>query len=220
MARYLAFFFSYLEQTIVFEWDFFSFLNINIEVVFIFDFFSIFFLFTILLIRGVIYFYSQFYIDNEKCSKFFILLLFLFIFSMVLLVSSPSLLFLLLGWDGLGITSYFLVVFYSNYRRSVAGILTFLVNRLGDVFFFFSICVLSLLMDWSFTSHFYFFLMIGVALVIAFITKRAQVPFSAWLPAAIAAPTPVSSLVHSSTLVTAGVFLLIRFSPIISQNLL
>ena len=183
---------------------------------FVLDFYSIFFFFVILLIRRIIYFYSQFYMDYEKYGIAFQILLFFFILSILFLVLSPRLIFLLLGWDGLGITSYFLVVFYSNYRSSVAGIVTFLVNRLGDVFFFCSIRIFAFLLDWNFNENKYSYIFLAFFMVLAFITKRAQVPFSSWLPAAIAAPTPVSSLVHSSTLVTAGVYLLIRFSSTIS----
>jgi len=138
-------------------------------------------------------------------------MLFFFVVSMCLLIISPNLLIILLGWDGLGLTSYLLVVYYLNYSRSIAGILTFLVNRLGDIFFLFSIVFLSLYFDRDIFESKFSTLFLLRTMFIAFRTKRAQVPFSSWLPAAIAAPTPVSSLVHSSTLVTAGVYLLIRF---------
>jgi NADH-ubiquinone oxidoreductase chain 5 len=138
-------------------------------------------------------------------------LLFFFVGAIVFLIISPNLFMLLLGWDGLGLTSYLLVVYYMGVSRSVAGIVTFLVNRLGDVFFLFRISFLFFLGDWDFYALKLPVYSLVVFLVLAFVTKRAQIPFSSWLPAAIAAPTPVSALVHSSTLVTAGVFLLIRF---------
>merc|ERR1711935_1307563 len=100
-----------------------------------------------------------------------------------MLIISSNLIFTLVGWDGLGVSSYLLVIYYGSTKSYNAGILTVMTNRFGDV--------LLLLMVGSFT-------------------KSAQIPFRAWLPAAIAAPTPVSSLVHSSTLVTAGVYLLFR----------
>lgn len=131
-----------------------------------------------MLVCSIIFLFSQFYIDAEKNLKRFVVLLVSFVVSIIFLIFSPRLLFLLVGWDGLGITSYFLIVFYINYSRSVAGILTFLVNRLGDVFFFLSICCLSFIIDWKFLENNFFFFFISSFIVITFITKRAQIPFS------------------------------------------
>ena len=128
---------------------------------------------------------------------------------------------MLLGWDGLGVTSYLLVIYYQREKSFNAGIITALTNRLGDV-------ALLLVIGLSFYSgswgyYFYswgaldFSLPILLVLVLATITKRAQIPFSSWLPAAIAAPTPVSALVHSSTLVTAGVYVLIRINYVLLE---
>jgi NADH:ubiquinone oxidoreductase subunit 5 (subunit L)/multisubunit Na+/H+ antiporter MnhA subunit len=85
--------------------------------------------------------------DREKNITGFLILLFIFITSILFLIFSPNFFFLLLGWDGLGVSSYFLVVFYKNYSRSVAGIVTFLVNRFGDIFFFSRICLFSFSLD-------------------------------------------------------------------------
>nr|UYB79140.1 NADH dehydrogenase subunit 5 [Lirapex sp. ZZ-2022] len=130
----------------------------------------------------------------------------------------PSLISLLLGWDGLGIVSFALVVYYQNNKSLGAGMLTALANRVGDVALLSAVGLLVsqghwmvlFLEDYKFTGY------ISICVLLAGMTKSAQVPFSSWLPAAMAAPTPVSALVHSSTLVTAGVFLLIRFFPFIS----
>ena len=124
---------------------------------------------------------------------------------------------LLLGWDGLGLTSYVLVVFYQNERRCNAGIITIIRNRIGDVAILLACAFRYGYGRWNF---FYWDetqvrLIISILVVIAGCTKRAQIPFSAWLPAAMAAPTPVSALVHSSTLVTAGVYILIRYNYIL-----
>jgi NADH-ubiquinone oxidoreductase chain 5 len=118
----------------------------------------------------------------------------------------------------LGLTSFLLVIYYMRFSRSVAGIVTFLTNRLGDVFFLYCIAFMFFLGDWDFYAEKLAFLVLAVFLMASFITKRAQIPFSSWLPIAMAAPTPVSSLVHSSTLVTAGVFLLIRFNRVILSS--
>jgi len=121
--------------------------------------------------------------------------------------------FLMLGWDGLGLVSFCLVIYYHGSVRLRSGLITVFTNRLGDAFF-----LLSFFFFWLlgyFNRDSFSFGRIGFILVFIFfgaITKSAQIPFSSWLPAAMAAPTPVSSLVHSSTLVTAGVYVLIRFN--------
>jgi NADH-ubiquinone oxidoreductase chain 5 len=132
------------------------------------------------------------------------------------LIISPNLIRILLGWDGLGLVSYALVIYYQNIKSFNAGILTALSNRIGDVIILVSIALIRSTGRFNFTHIDTFtcpFWGITVIFItVAACTKRAQIPFSAWLPAAIAAPTPVSALVHSSTLVTAGVYLMIRFS--------
>jgi len=119
----------------------------------------------------------------------------------------------MLGWDGLGVVSFLLVIYYHNMSSLKSGLVTIYTNRFGDVAMIFS---LFLMYDIGYWRMELFFNSLGfnfmrLFLILAAITKRAQLPFSSWLPAAMAAPTPVSSLVHSSTLVTAGVYILIRF---------
>ena len=161
------------------------------------------------------------YIISEKFFSRFIILVFFFILSIFLLIISPNLIRLLLGWDGLGVTSYLLVIFYQRNKSYNAGILTAITNRLGDVGLLISISFLLYIGNWNYIfiesfSNIFSNLLV-VIIIISACTKSAQIPFSAWLPAAIAAPTPVSALVHSSTLVTAGVYLLIRINLIIIE---
>ena len=122
----------------------------------------------------------------------------------------------MLGWDGLGVVSFLLVIYYNDPKSMDSGLITFLTNRLGDCFFLLRFIFIFYCGYFSFNYLSVIdFLWFSVIVIVGAITKRAQIPFSAWLPAAIAAPTPVSSLVHSSTLVTAGIFLLIRFNFIL-----
>lgn len=123
---------------------------------------------------------------------------------MVLLVFINTLFGALVGWDGLGVTSFLLVIYFKNRKALGRGMITALTNRLGDAF-------LLVLLGLAFLPHTATYILL-VLLLLTAITKRAQYPFSRWLPAAMAAPTPVRALVHSSTLVTAGVYLLLRFN--------
>lgn len=132
---------------------------------------------------------------------------------MILLILRPHVVFLIIGWDGLGVTSFLLVIYFNSTKSFNAGFITLITNRVGDALLLISIA--TFFISPSFNSlvagAFRYDNVILWFLVLATITKSAQIPFSAWLPAAMAAPTPVSALVHSSTLVTAGVYLLVRF---------
>lgn len=130
-----------------------------------------------------------------------------------MVVSISSLFFLILGWDGLGLVSFFLIVYYQNQVSITSGLFTLLINRIGDCFFLVSLGLIYLYGLNSFSLHTPYVnqLILSVCLLVTFITKRALYPFSSWLPLAIAAPTPISALVHSSTLVTAGLYLIMRY---------
>jgi len=153
---------------------------------------------------------------TRKKNKQFYMLITLFISSMILLTSSPNIISIILGWDGLGLSSFCLVIYFQNKRTLNSGILTVITNRLGDCFI---ICALSLIFnDINFEPNREEIKIQYIMLITGAFTKRAQIPFSSWLPAAIAAPTPVSALVHSSTLVTAGIYLMTRFNVIFSTK--
>lgn len=158
------------------------------------------------------------YRDLNFLNNRFFYLLFLFVVSMLFLVFSGSWVVMMLGWDGLGLVSFLLVIYYNNSSSLDSGLITVFTNRVGDCLFILSFIFLF----YSGWTSLEFLrkdscLFFGVVIFIGCITKSAQVPFSSWLPAAMAAPTPVSSLVHSSTLVTAGVYLLIRFNYLLES---
>lgn len=207
-----------LRQTFLIDWELFSFNGTVFRYNLLLDWISLSFLFIVFLISRIVIYYRHSYISHETTKNSFSYVVFLFVLSIIFLIISPSLVRVILGWDGLGLVSYLLVIYYQNYKSYSAGLLTCLTNRIGDSAILISIA--WLLRVGSVDFIYYYLtdtkeLVIASAFVIAAaITKRAQIPFSAWLPAAIAAPTPVSALVHSSTLVTAGVYLLLRFFPL------
>lgn len=218
----LGLYFLILDYSVFIEFAILRFNSIAILIIILLDWISLIFIGFVLFISAVVIYYREEYIRDDKTLKRFILLVVLFVVSMILLVISPSLISILLGWDGLGLISYILVIYYQNSKSFNAGILTALINRVGDAALLISIAWISRYGRWNFIFYIDFFkkdgniLLISFFIILASITKSAQIPFSSWLPAAIAAPTPVSSLVHSSTLVTAGVYLLIRFNELFS----
>nr|YP_009509825.1 NADH dehydrogenase subunit 5 [Penion ormesi]AXF46492.1 NADH dehydrogenase subunit 5 [Penion ormesi] len=202
-------------QNIVLEWSIFQMSSCTMTFMFILDPVSLSFSNVVCLISGCVMLFSSSYMSHDPFLKRFVWLVMLFVLSMNLLVFIPSLPALLLGWDGLGIVSFALVIYYQNMKSLGAGMITVLANRIGDVMILISIGLLVLQGHWSILSMWDYYLTAWTALAItlAAMTKSAQIPFSSWLPAAMAAPTPVSALVHSSTLVTAGIFLIVRFFP-------
>nr|ADY25057.1 NADH dehydrogenase subunit 5 [Chilo suppressalis] len=207
----------------ILEWELISFSSMSIVMSILLDWMSLLFMMFVLMISSVVIFYSKVYMSSELNLNRFIILVLMFVFSMILLIISPNLISILLGWDGLGLVSYCLVIYYQNIKSYNAGMLTALSNRVGDVFILLSISWMMNYGSWNYIFYLdfmindYMMVMISVMIIMAAMTKSAQIPFSSWLPAAMAAPTPVSALVHSSTLVTAGVYLLIRFNSLLIE---
>nr|YP_010294722.1 NADH dehydrogenase subunit 5 [Pectocera sp.]ULQ68874.1 NADH dehydrogenase subunit 5 [Pectocera sp.] len=226
----LLFFFSIgfmiIDYSLMIEIEFLSFNSNIICMALLFDWMSLLFMSFVLFISSMVIFYSYEYMGGDLNMSRFIMLVFMFVASMMFLIISPNLISILLGWDGLGLVSYCLVIYYQNVKSYNAGMLTALSNRIGDVALLISIAWMLNYGDWNYIYYLDFMkddtsmVIIGWLVCLAAITKSAQIPFSSWLPAAMAAPTPVSSLVHSSTLVTAGVYLLIRFNFALSSNLM
>nr|YP_009995266.1 NADH dehydrogenase subunit 5 [Ochthebius remotus]QNP09656.1 NADH dehydrogenase subunit 5 [Ochthebius remotus] len=226
----IFFFFSLnlmiLDYSVMLEFELMSLNSCSILMTILLDWMSLLFMSFVLFISSMVVFYSQEYMFGDINLNRFIMLVFMFVLSMMLLIISPNLISILLGWDGLGLVSYCLVIYYQNTKSYNAGMLTALTNRLGDVALLISIGWMMNYGSWNYIYYLDFmkedyFMKIIVCLVIfAAFTKSAQIPFSSWLPAAMAAPTPVSSLVHSSTLVTAGVYLLIRFNFAMNESMM
>nr|UKE80158.1 NADH dehydrogenase subunit 5 [Meloe cavensis] len=190
------------------------------------DWMSMLFMSFVLYISSMVIYYSDEYMHGDLNLKRFILLVVMFVVSMGLLIISPNLISILLGWDGLGLVSYCLVIYYQNVKSLNAGMITALTNRVGDVALLMSIAWMLNYGSWNYIFYLeemksdWYMVVISSLVILAAMTKSAQIPFSSWLPAAMAAPTPVSSLVHSSTLVTAGVYLLIRFNYSLSDGMM
>ena len=174
----------------------------NIRIIFIFDFYSLMFLLTVFMVVYNVFEFINIYIYKYLNFIMFFFFTLLFIFSIVLLICSLNIFTIIFGWEGLGFRSFYLIFFYNNNDRWKRRIKTFLNNKIGDSILIISIIYLFLNND-RLNYLIFFFLL-------SFFTKRAQYPFISWLPIAISAPTPISAIVHRSTLVTAGLFIMFR----------
>jgi len=164
------------------------------------------FLIIVVIIRRRVLIFSFSYM-NGLIVRNFVLLYLSFIFSILWLVINNNFYWMMLGWDGLGVVSFLLIVFYINHESINNGLFTIFQNRVGDLFF---VLFIVGIIDLRIMNN--FVLKWGIIfLIIGRCAKSAQFPFNSWLLSAIRAPTPISSLVHSSTLVVAGVYILLQF---------
>nr|QWX95107.1 NADH-ubiquinone oxidoreductase chain 5 [Laminiceps obscurior] len=214
-------YFLSLDYFIFMDWEILSMNSCSVTMTLLFDWMSLLFMGSVMLISSMVIYYSNDYMESDENSLRFLILVLLFILSMMFMIISPNLISILLGWDGLGLVSYCLVIYFQNCKSYNAGALTIFTNRIGDVAILLGIAFMFDLGSWHYLFYSFYYMSLGLILnflmILAAFTKSAQIPFSSWLPAAMAAPTPVSALVHSSTLVTAGVYLLIRFNDLLFQ---
>ncbi|NBV26502.1 MAG: NADH-quinone oxidoreductase subunit L, partial [Actinobacteria bacterium] len=203
---------------------------LNVDAAFLLDPLSVTMCLFVSGISTLIHLYSIGYMHGEKDFKKFFLYLNLFVFSMLVLVLGNNLLVTFVGWEGVGVCSYWLVSYYfTKDSAASAGKKAFIYNRVGDVglllamFLLFShfgsldyltIIGLGSTVPLSSTVA----LLIVLALMLAASGKSAQIPLFNWLPDAMEGPTPVSALIHAATMVTAGVYLLVRMSPVLAWS--
>lgn len=199
-----------------------------------FDTLSAVMIFVVTAVSAMVHVYSVGYMSHDPSIPRFMSYLSLFTFFMLMLVTADNLVQLFFGWEGVGLASYLLIGFwYQKPSAYAAAIKAFLVNRVGDLAFVLGICAVFVLFDTvafdaifgDVTKHtesqMVFLGMEGHALtVIALLLfigacgKSAQLGLHTWLPDAMEGPTPVSALIHAATMVTAGVFLVVRMSPL------
>jgi NADH-quinone oxidoreductase subunit L len=186
-------------------------------------------------VATLIHIYSVGYMSHERTTWRFFSYLSLFTFAMLMLVTSDNLLQLFFGWEGVGLASYLLIGYwYDRPSACAAAIKAFVVNRVGDlgfavgiamVFFTFGSIDFSTIFAavpqhmndmYTLFGTWRAYEVIGILLFIGAMGKSAQIGLHVWLPDAMEGPTPVSALIHAATMVTAGVFLISRFSPVLS----
>ena len=179
----------------------------------------------VLTVSFIVHMYSIAYMGEDPGVARFFSYLSLFTVFMLVLVSSDNLVLLFMGWEGVGLMSYLLINFwFTRLQANKAAMKAIIVNRIGDYAFVLAIVAVymtfrSLNFDVIFSCSPYVsswnLSIIGILLVIAATGKSAQFTLHTWLPDAMEGPTPVSALIHAATMVTAGVFLLIRCSPLL-----
>lgn len=179
-------------------------------------------------VSSIIHLYSVSFMRRDTDYVRYFCYLNLFVFSMLVIVLADNLLFLFLGWEGVGFCSYALIGFwYTEEEKATAGRKAFVMTRIADVAFLVAVAVLfsifgnfsiSYIVDHVSTLGAGTATLLGLLLLATAVGKSAQLPLSVWLPDAMAGPSPVSALIHAATMVTAGVYLLMRLFPVLSLS--
>nr|YP_010248867.1 NADH dehydrogenase subunit 5 [Macrophomina phaseolina]QTT58149.1 NADH dehydrogenase subunit 5 [Macrophomina phaseolina] len=202
--------------------------SLNISWGFHFDSLTVSMLIPVLIVSSLVHVYSIGYMSHDPHNQRFFSYLSLFTFMMVTLVTANNYLLMFVGWEGVGVCSYLLVCFwFTRIAANQSSLSAFLTNRVGDCFL--TIGIFTIL--WSFGNIDYatvfslapymsenIVTIIGICLLIGAMAKSSQVGLHVWLPMAMEGPTPVSALIHAATMVTAGVYLLMRSSPLIEYS--
>ena len=202
--------------------------SLNVLWSFQFDSLTVSMLIPVLIVSLLVHIYSIGYMSHDPHNQRFFSYLSLFTFMMVILVTANNFLLMFVGWEGVGICSYLLVSFwFTRIAANQSSLSAFLTNRVGDCFL--TIGMFAVL--WSFGNLDYSIVfslapyinenivtIIGTCLLIGAMAKSSQIGLHVWLPMAMEGPTPVSALIHAATMVTAGVYLLMRTSPLIEYS--
>ena len=202
--------------------------SFNMAWSFQFDSLTVSMLIPVLIISSLVHFYSIGYMSHDPHNQRFFSYLSLFTFMMIILVTGNNYLLMFVGWEGVGVCSYLLVSFwFTRIAANQSSLSAFLTNRVGDCF----LTIGMLVILWSLGNLDYttvfslapymnqdIITLIGICLLIGAMAKSSQVGLHIWLPMAMEGPTPVSALIHAATMVTAGVYLLIRSSPLIEYS--
>nr|WBP63489.1 NADH dehydrogenase subunit 5 [Cladonia squamosa] len=195
---------------------------------FSFDSLTVSMLIPVLIVSSLVHIYSIGYMSHDPHNQRFFSYLSLFTFMMIILVTANNFLLMFVGWEGVGVCSYLLVSFwFTRIAANQSSMSAFLTNRVGD-------CLLTIGMFtiiWTFGNLDYsavfslaanisenIVTIIGICLLIGAMAKSSQIGLHVWLPLAMEGPTPVSALIHAATMVTAGVYLLMRASPLIEYS--